>query len=252
MKNINGALLYLGLRCTILFTLLTCVEHAYANQCMQVFTADATAEFYSVEQQAWRNQLSSAWNHKASDFRYLVHGLHRGRVKIDPNEHNGVEQGWIRTLSSAHTDITESNKLYNISASLIDPAFTKTWGKLGFILNVPERNLIAATSEDMITYNTIDSLLKDLPGGNPTERMSKYREEVRDRHGLISPEELLRQSKANNPPIINEVLIAQTLPGSQVTIAGVFVQADASDEVKEAAHQYASRNYLPLVILGAK
>jgi len=182
----------------------------------------------------WSNSSMDPKKHNPKHFRYLIHG-----VATQEHKHALAE---LAARTGQRDDSKQIDLLVTpemiaekplISTCLIDQDHTTTRDSIGFILEVPESNIMRTYDRDqgtmfLNTHNMEQDLL------------------------YLSPEGLLKDT---HPEMYNEVLIKGiSRSGNVVRITGVFVRLDKdgfpedpkmADQIKALAH----RNGWPVVEL---
>lgn len=162
-----------------------------------------------ARQGAWSsNAFSDPNNHQVDGvFRYVVNAV--VEYKDEP--------AYITNLLQ-NPNLIQQNLL---STSVIDQNNTNVWGASGFVLRVPERNVIAASNTDIATQNRTAQ-----QGFRPLRDELKR---LHRAHGLPSPDDIVRPSIAEGH---NEIAVLGSVDldprrndeaDSAVTIAAIYI-----------------------------
>ena len=162
----------------------------------------------------WDSATTDPQSHDSQEFQYIVHAIQdpalrmmRDMMALEHAANGGtIDPGRSIDLFSQPGRISEKAV---ISTSYIDQAHTGTWGDVGFILEVPEENIISTDGQDI---------------GSPFYEGKEWARDQLKCRQLMSPSQLLALSSSNN---YNEVVITGTHPDdreSKVKISGVFIK----------------------------
>lgn len=192
-----------------LFLSLAMTAHAAQVTCASIFAI---------------RDFTSPRNHNPNQFQYFVHS-------IDIPLSKGL------TVSEIHTYILNelaTNPQRFLSTSLVDEKHPGTFGRIGFILEVPESSVVAAKPSDMGT-----SLFAS--GGRSAELINTLITYFKSKYPNTSPAEILNTT---NPQSYNEVLIS----GKDLKIIGLFKKLVTTSEDQQL-HEFAKQSDLPLIQL---
>ena len=163
--------------------------------------------------------------HLAEKFQYLVHGI-RPYEHLDPQ-----------------ALITYFQNKAAIPMSLIFNNYRETFYNVGFILDVPPENIVAARPRSIST-----GILKD------EALYTEFRETVNEANnlwGVFSPEDLIKYSKLKKNTQ-NEVYAItgykySNLP--KVKINGVFLKRDSGRKISQLAQTLGSNLSVPIITI---
>lgn len=190
--------------------------------------AEALERPASGMEENWNNTTTDPSQHNPKSFRYIVHAVqdpmlraYRDLMSIQMQLDSGIQTDPGRNIDLLRAPDRVPEKPL-ISASFIDQDHRATWGRVGFILEVPPVNIISTNTQDV---------------GSPFyQGLDWVRQKLRAR-SLMSPNALLAGTV---PTDSNEVEITGTHPDDltkKVRIIGVFVKRLPSGRIPEVPNE---------------
>ena len=175
-----------------------------------------------AEEQArvsWQTDLTDPGKHNPQDFRYVVHGLQDpGGRALQFHHLTGRPEAFDRT--QAIDLLRQPERIADkkvISASVVDAQHRATWGAVGYILDVPFENVVAAFRRDAGT-----------PFIAPERALS-------ERTGAPAIREILKET---HPHSHNEVVLRGSTEEGRVSVAGVWAKVfDDGEPLNEQMYQ---------------
>lgn len=178
------------------------------------------------------SEFSNPHTHNPQSYRYLVH-------TIDINGSQFSAESSFQFIEN----VVGRRECATYSASLIDQDKRGTFGRIGFILEVPEANILLAKNSDMGSVSL--STNEDPKKFNDT--LNWYLKVVGT---LPKPEALL---KLTSSQVYNEVLVEGKVARG-IKIIGVFIKSGTENDptrsklIKQIANVAATRS-LPIVVI---
>jgi hypothetical protein len=184
--------------------------------------------------------------HNPNNYKYIVHGLLEDEVR---NKHGLIHKDYINVLENPNL----ISKKGIISASYINNEINASYGKSGFILNVPEQNIFTSGPRDLGLPNL------NSPRINSSLAEKMLNETARS-NGLYTPRELTElNKKIFDLEDYNEIgIVGTTTNMSKVQVSGIFIKTDssgrplASPQRIEELTRVANKYHLPIIKLVEK
>jgi len=171
-------------------------------------------------------QTTDPLNHDPNNFRYIIHATSKARLDRGAWDTHARGLGPEREYENNHLEVLIADLLSrnSISCSMIDELHRGTYASgatyHGFILDVPEENIIAIDPIDLGVYNLIqDKRLRE----------NSLKDEIARKNNTPTSQDFMNDSSERKN---NEVLIDGIGPeGRSISITGIFIKNDPILEV---------------------
>ena len=198
-----------------------------------------------LQKTAWGG-VSDPYSHGEEGFRYLIHAFNpfasssmgminaaHALAKKERGEDHRLDPSDGDQTINLYEQPERVAQRVSLSMSLIDQDHTGTLGDGGIIVEVPEQNIIATSTQDMGSMNSDPHFLRQQFASS-----ARY-----------DGDELLQMS---NPSTYNEVVAFANVDRSKIALKGFFYKTDSkgdplNETVARKVRMHASRLGLPVV-----